>query len=53
MLEFFYCFGFDLPDPFGGDLAPSNTGVFHVDLASGESKLILSLKAPAEMIAAA
>ncbi|HIE99456.1 MAG TPA: hypothetical protein EYG03_04135 [Planctomycetes bacterium] len=33
-----------LPDPFGGDLAPSDTGVFHVDLATGESKLILSLK---------
>ncbi|MCP4505855.1 MAG: hypothetical protein GY826_05595, partial [Fuerstiella sp.] len=33
-----------LPDPFSGDLAPSDTGVFHVDLATGESKLILSLK---------
>ena len=33
-----------LPDPFGSDLAPAETGIFHIDLVSGKSKLILSLK---------
>jgi hypothetical protein len=33
-----------LPDPFGADFAPAETGIFHVDMASGASKLILSLK---------
>lgn len=32
-----------LGDPYADDLAPKDTGVFHVDLESGESKLIISL----------
>ncbi|MEQ8791732.1 MAG: twin-arginine translocation signal domain-containing protein [Pirellulaceae bacterium] len=33
----------DLPDPFEDDLAPGDSGIFHIDLATGESKLIISL----------
>jgi hypothetical protein len=32
-----------LPDPHVDDLAPADTGVFHIDLESGQSKLIISL----------
>ncbi len=32
-----------LPDPYGDELAPKDSGVFRVDLRSGESKLVLSL----------
>jgi len=32
-----------LSDPYLDDLAPRDTGIFHVDLESGESKLIISL----------
>jgi len=32
-----------LEDPHADDLAPKDTGVFHVDLESGKSKLIISL----------
>lgn len=32
-----------LKDPYGKDLAPKDTGIFHVDLETGQSKLILSL----------
>ncbi|HSG70284.1 MAG TPA: hypothetical protein VLA12_07705, partial [Planctomycetaceae bacterium] len=32
-----------IPDPFADDLAPDETGIFHIDLASGKSKLIVSL----------
>lgn len=32
-----------LPDPHGDDLAPKDSGVFHVNLETGESRLILSL----------
>jgi len=32
-----------LEDPYADDLAPEDTGVFHVDLESGKSKLIISL----------
>ena len=31
-------------DPHADDLAPAESGIFHVDLESGESKLILSLQ---------
>ncbi|WP_197440049.1 hypothetical protein [Calycomorphotria hydatis] len=31
------------PDPHAHENAPENSGIFHVDLTSGESKLILSL----------
>ncbi len=31
------------PDPHTDDLAPEESGIFHVDLETGESKLILSL----------
>jgi len=31
------------PDPFADDLAPQDSGIFRVDLETGESKLILSL----------
>jgi hypothetical protein len=37
-----------LPDPFADDLAPEDSGIFHVDLESGESKLIISLAEVAE-----
>lgn len=30
-------------DPFADELAPTETGIFHVDLVSGESRLIISL----------
>ena len=30
-----------IPDPFGDDLAPRETGLFHIDLETGESKLVL------------
>lgn len=32
-----------LQDPFADDLAPDETGIFHVDLETGEAKLIISL----------
>lgn len=32
-----------LPDPFHDQLAPEETGIFHVDLETGASKLIISL----------
>ena len=32
-----------LPDPFADELAPTKTGIFHIDLRSGDSKLIVSL----------
>ena len=32
-----------LPDPYADELAPTESGVFHVDLETGESKLIISL----------
>ncbi len=32
-----------LPDPYADDLAPQDTGVFHIDLETGASKLIISL----------
>jgi len=38
-----------LPDPHGDELAPKGSGVFRVDLKSGESKLILSLEEVAEL----
>lgn len=31
------------PDPFADDLAPTETGIFHVDLGTGESRLIISI----------
>jgi len=31
------------PDPHSDDLAPEDAGIFHIDLETGESKLILSL----------
>lgn len=31
------------PDPHTDDLAPEDSGIFHIDLETGESKLILSL----------
>ena len=35
-----YC---GLPDPRADDLAPKDSGIFHIDLESGNSKLIISL----------
>lgn len=32
-----------IPDPFVDDLAPEESGIFHIDLSSGKSKLIISL----------
>ncbi|HUG18133.1 MAG TPA: hypothetical protein VMM56_04110 [Planctomycetaceae bacterium] len=32
-----------LPDPFVDNLAPEESGIFHIDLATGKSKLIISL----------
>lgn len=32
-----------LPDPHADDLAPAESGVFHVDLETGEAKLIIAL----------
>ena len=32
-----------LPDPHADDLAPTDSGIFHIDLRTGASKLILSL----------
>ena len=32
-----------LPDPHADDLAPKTSGIFHVDLETGKSKLIISL----------
>ena len=32
-----------LPDPHGDDVAPADSGVFRVDLATGEKELVLSL----------
>ncbi len=32
-----------LPDPYVDDLAPRDSGIFHIDLETGESKLIISL----------
>ena len=32
-----------IPDPFAEDPAPEDTGIFHVDMETGQSKLILSL----------
>ncbi|WP_144996425.1 hypothetical protein [Polystyrenella longa] len=37
------------PDPFAEDLAPSDTGIFHIDLDSGETKMIISLEQIANM----
>ena len=31
------------PDPHSGDLAPEESGIFHINLETGESKLIVSL----------
>lgn len=32
-----------LPDPYKAELAPEETGIFHIDLETGKSKLIVSL----------
>jgi hypothetical protein len=32
-----------VPDPYAGDLAPKETGIFHIDLATGRQDLILPL----------
>lgn len=32
-----------IPDPHGDDNAPDDSGIFHIDLETGESKLIISL----------
>lgn len=32
-----------LPDPYTDDVAPTDSGIFHIDLESGHSKLIISL----------
>jgi hypothetical protein len=32
-----------LPDPFGHELAPEQTGIFHIDLETGATRLIISL----------
>ncbi len=37
-----------LEDPLGDDLAPAESGLFHIDLETGRSKLILSLAEIAE-----
>ena len=38
-------YGYDgLPDPHADELAPEDSGIFRVDLETGESKLIISLK---------
>lgn len=37
------------PDPYGGDLAPEESGVFHIDLTTGESTLALSLAKIAQL----
>lgn len=36
-------------DPYAAELAPAQTGLFHVDLETGEAKLIVSIKQIAEM----
>lgn len=33
-----------LPDPFADDLAPSKTGIFRVDMKTGQTELIITLK---------
>lgn len=33
-----------IPDPHADNMAPKDSGIFHIDLVSGESKLILSLE---------
>jgi len=38
-----------LADPYADDLAPIDSGIFHVNLVSGESKLIISLANVARM----
>lgn len=38
-----------LPDPHADDLAPKDSGIFHVDLKSGKSKLIISLSDVAKL----
>ncbi|MEO2047473.1 MAG: hypothetical protein ABGX16_12985 [Pirellulales bacterium] len=38
-----------LPDPFTDDLAPRDSGIFHIDLQTGRSQLILSLADCARM----
>lgn len=37
------------PDPYGDQNAPAETGIFHVDLETGDSSLIVSLAAIAEL----
>lgn len=37
------------PDPYTDDLAPEESGIFHVDLETGEAKLIISLAQIARM----
>ncbi len=32
-----------LPDPYADDLSPDKTGIFHVDLQTGQAKLIISV----------
>jgi hypothetical protein len=32
-----------IEDPYGDDLAPQNSGIFHIDLETGSSQLIISL----------
>jgi len=38
-----------LPDPFADELAPQDSGIWRVDLATGDAKLILSLAEISEM----
>jgi hypothetical protein len=38
-----------LPDPYADQLAPEETGIFHVDLTTGRSELIVSLARIAEL----
>ncbi|MCA9069648.1 MAG: hypothetical protein KDA84_12025 [Planctomycetaceae bacterium] len=38
-----------IPDPYADDLAPKDSGVFHINLTTGESKLILSLAEIADL----
>lgn len=32
-----------LPDPYDGELAPKDSGIFHIDLETGQRKLVVSL----------
>lgn len=38
-----------LPDPHVDDLAPGNSGIFHIDIETGESKLIIPLARMAQL----